>query len=122
MSVAEAVPKPPVIVRAPRCMPAGRPSVSLSIRRMTTSFVGDDPEYAGWLRANPGGFVLNVARRASAPRATLHLAGCAAIRPAVTRTGQSSTMRVCAPSAAALAAWTSTELRRDPARCGRCHP
>jgi hypothetical protein len=119
----------PVIVRVPRPADSGAVAPLRSVHAevpdarggAATKFAPDDPRYAGWLRAHHDGFVLNMVGRGAAVHATLHAAGCAAIRP-TERFGKAPATRVCAASAAALAAWVSTALRHDPDRCGRCRP
>ena len=95
---------------------------ALGARHEATSFAHNDPGYVEWMRAHPDGFVLNVAGRGSAAQVTLHIATCAAIRPTPRRDRTTSSIRVCAPCAATLAAWVSTTLQHEPAPCGRCRP
>ncbi|MGB9306748.1 MAG: hypothetical protein WCB92_24650 [Mycobacterium sp.] len=42
-------------------------------------FRDDDARYLAWLAANPGGYVINIARSHSANEARVHLAGCRTI-------------------------------------------
>jgi hypothetical protein len=87
-------------------------------------FDHDDAGYLGWLAANPGGFVINCGRPASASYIMLHRASCGTItgRPANGGVWTDDYQKVCAPKRADLVAWAVLSTGAAPSPCGICHP
>jgi hypothetical protein len=94
----------------------------------TAEYAGDDPGYAWWRHAHPGGYVLAVRAR-HAP--VLHRATCGAVdrdrHPG--RLRAKGSRQICAESKPALRAWLAREVPAAPdapaallARCPTCGP
>jgi hypothetical protein len=84
-------------------------------------FRDDDAGYLEWLRAHPGGFVLNAARRPRPDYLVLHRANCRTItaQPARGDVWTSSYIKICGDDDA-LERWAEMTIGALPRRCPRC--
>lgn len=91
---------------------------------MTTFIPGNDREYRTWLAKNSGGYVLNGDKpRTKAHYPMLHRANCGQISsPNRSNYVDAAYYKVCAATPPALVSWARSNFRREPTRCGICHP
>ena len=110
--------------RSDRPRPTTRPTTTLRPSGPAggdvQAFPDDDAGYRAWVGAHPTGFVLNAVRPDAARPGVLHRVGCASLRTANTSTTR--TMKVCAPSASDLEAWSVKRGAVAPLACRRCGP
>ena len=87
-------------------------------------FCDDDSGYLAWLRANPGGYVLNTYRAPSASYLKLHRASCGTISetPARGSAWTKDYIKICSPVVGELAGWARGSTGGDLDACGLCHP
>ena len=91
---------------------------------MLEIFVDDDRGFVSWLRANPGGFVVNTARKPTAGYLKLHRATCRTISGTPPRgsTWTKDYVKACAPTVRQLSSWAMTQVGGTLGFCGTCHP
>jgi hypothetical protein len=79
-----------------------------------------DDDYARWLHAHPGGYVVNERRTGGL---LLHQVGCRNLRTVGAAMGKSTTVRpkVCGTDRTELEAWAQGQGRKLK-RCGNCDP
>ena len=93
------------------------------VRTMCHEFSPEQPGYAAWTETHPEAFVISLRRGAGAKTPTLHRVGCPAVAPRpASLAATTGSVRVCAPSAATLAAWSEARGLGGPTPCRRCHP
>ena len=91
-------------------------------------FENDDAAYLEWLAAHPGGYVVNVRRKASPDYIVLHRANCPHISrpPAVTGAyTERGYRKVCSEDQETLRKYARSEGRSDGSfstECGQCKP
>ena len=86
--------------------------------------MADDPTYLSWMKANPGGFVLNSYNPARQGYLILHRATCHTITgtPANGRSWTKDYSKTCSVSREDLEDWTRHSFGDGPKRCGICDP
>lgn len=86
------------------------------------AFVEDEDGYAGWLAANPGGYVLNCHRYPKSSYLKLHRAACSWISgtPPRGKLWTDQYIKVCGPTRLSLEDWSRRNVGGPPDPCGRC--
>lgn len=106
---------------APR--PGSSAGPAAPVTPMCHEFSPEHPGYSAWTETHPEAFVMSQRRGAGAKAPTLHRVGCPAVAPRpASLTTTTGSVRVCAPSAAALAAWSEARGTGGPTACRRCCP
>jgi len=87
-----------------------------------TVFLDDDAGYLAWLKANPGGFVLNANRSPTRGYLKLHRATCWSINgtPPRGELWTSVYLKACSPSRLRVESWSRNKVGAEPERCGQC--